>query len=215
MNNKLGGFFTKDAVFQWCTVLAVILLAANGMMNVIAENYVAAAPIILTALCLLFLYSSYLKHEKNVMKGMIGMLLGIILMGDLDTVTVNMSDTTDAAFVVALITVIVDILFCINHFMINSQHMALSKRVTYNQVLIIVEFAVIIAADVLVFNRNVSVLVDSTALVDMLGYIFTFGCIACIESKIDAYKLEREKLEAEGNWNEESKAELKEKVFGE
>jgi len=183
--------FTNDKFFLAMTVLGVLgLIVADILLSI---NYPGSMTSIITrfiaALCLIFLRSSYVKHSKNVMKGLMGALLMAGLLHSL-SLTGSIFLTIDKVFV-PIIILLSAVLF-ISHFIINSDHHSKPGYIRLNQVL-----CALLAVAFLVWNIGWACVsenaVDALASIALaLGRIGMYAAVVCVESRLDAYRIERE-----------------------
>jgi len=192
--------FTSDKFF-----LAAVLLAALGsipfciccLMLWMQYSYMAVI-VIVNAVSAIAFYVSYRKHSKNVMKGLGGFLLMGLLA--LTIVATFPLDPADPLYIVlSLGNLLVVIVLCVNHFVINSDHHSKNANIRLNQVLLFVQFVLyIVMAAKWIAGMSGIILV-----LYMIGIPVTaFGVtasIVCVESRLDAYRLDREAA----GWTEE------------
>lgn len=123
--------FLNDKFYSFTVVLAaiggILELAYN---KIVVDNGVFdEAPLFLSAICSIFIYTSYKKHSKNVMKGMMGALLAGLLIYSFNLMS---SLSVDALSITALVAFILTLLIFINHFIINAEHQA-SPQSVFNE----------------------------------------------------------------------------------
>jgi len=133
--------FTSDKFFLatvWMAVLGAIAFSICCLMIWRQYSYMAAI-VIVNAVSTIAFYVSYRKHSKNVMKG----LAGFLLMGLL-ALTISATfplDPTDLLYIaLSLLNLLVVLVLCINHFVINSDHHSKRANIRLNQVLLFVQF---------------------------------------------------------------------------
>ncbi len=190
--------FENDLFFLLMTILAVV---GETLYSIIGLAVTPRAPLPYIGLlfrvgCVIVLYDSYRKHSKNVMKGM----MGALLMGQLLTAISLLSDRVLPIEVVTTpIFVILSAFLFINHFIINADHNPSMAMVNLNRVLVLVLLvnnflragAYCLQCESLV--EGVSVLLDG------LGFLGLSSVVVCVESRLDAYRIDRQTA----GWTEE------------
>lgn len=88
---------------------------------------------LLIALCSITIYVSYVKHNKNIMKAAIGILFGVLLMSDINTLGYALNNVYSNIFVV------LDLVLIINHLVLNSVHSSKPVTVKINQVTLLLQ----------------------------------------------------------------------------
>ena len=192
MTDRFGRFFTNDKVFLLSSVISVLFFVIGVALDLINAHYYRAALDAALGLCVIFLYYAYCKHDKNVMKGLMGTLLGILVLYNAYELATYAPKMPLFVNIVSAATIAVTLIFFVNHFLIASDHHASSKRVRFNQVLIIVLLALNIAKECLSFGYNDALAWHLLLIFNMLAYIGTCMCIACVESRLDIYKTLRD-----------------------
>jgi len=191
--------YTNDMFFLGTTmagVAATIVYSVFGFLNY-PECANALAINVLLALGLLTTYVSYKRHNKNVMKGMMGSVLMALLIKRMLNLGMNYIPTDRVCTVLSLIFTAG--LF-INHYAINSTRLASSWRIRLNQLL-----SILMAATDIVWSISWAVFDFSTGRGYIQNILSIFGmpcivcAIVCIESRLDVYRLDREK----SGWTEE------------
>jgi len=189
--------FTNDKCFLAVTLLAVIGELGYALIEICMGEYIQSQfTLIFRVACVLCLYISYKKYSKNVMKGMMGALLATqtmtaaIYMTDIDTVV---GSVCGPAFL------ILSLLLFINHFIINADHKASPAMIIMNQILLILlVINNIVWSGYFLLGSN-SVVEVLMGILDIFGFIGMTSIVVCVESRLDAYRLDRE----EAGWTEE------------
>ncbi len=195
--------FTNDKFFLAMVLCAVIGNAAFIVLSKVLYNasIISKLQLILYVLCAIGLYISYTRHSKNVMKGM----MGALLMAQLSTATGLLSKIS---FPIEKITIslcavfsyaVFSLILLVNHYIINSDHHSNSAMVRVNQIILIllVINQVIWSAYFVISEFSVLVLING--LCNVLGYVGLSSIVVCVESRLDAYRLDREAA----GWTEE------------
>lgn len=192
--------FTNDKFFLAMVILAVIGLIEYGIYlftgGAIYYTSVGGGSL-MAAICTGALYVSYRKHHKNVMKCLIGALLMALI---LDGVTSFSFMNVTADYICTPIFVLLSLGMFVNHCIINESRKASPAQVGLNRVLVVA------------FALNMIIWVGSSLIIlpvrpidtiSMVFYIIGCVCLAaviiCIESRLDAYRLDREAA----GWTEE------------
>ena len=214
MDNKFIAFFSKDSTFRWSSALAILFLIGEafvfGMNGDVLRSLGDLAFLVLVAA----IYIAYWNHSKNNMKILLGFLLGVLVSTDLRFFADGLEGGQSAMVWCMALLLVVDILFVVNHLRLNGSHAPRTGVVRNNQILVILEM--ILSAVTMVVEYNSGVVSElAVVIVDTLVYVGLFNCIACIEWKVNAYKVIRAQHEAAGTWNDEVKAQLKKEVFAE
>jgi len=191
--------FTNDGFFLAMVLCAVVGGVISCLISIICWDTSDQALIltIIKLLCVMALYISYKKHSKNVMKG----LMGALLMAQL-TVAINYLSSCyiPADRICYPILLILSALLFINHFIINSDHKASPAMVRINQLIIL---AIVLDCVAICITWSIAYPIPLAIFVDVLGMIAAIGsysAVVCIESRLDAYRLDREAA----GWTEEA-----------
>jgi len=190
--------FTNDIFFGALSVISVLCLLYYVVQEIILQTISFAAVVfaVLEIICVSALYISYKKHSKNVMKGMMGSLLAMgivnvsIFVGEYE----RLFDT-----ILSIICFVLTVLMFINHFIINSDRNSRKINILINQIL-----ALLLGVFNLFWNIMwVSVVADTlhavSSVVSGIGCACISAVIVCVESRLDAYRLDRETA----GWTEE------------
>lgn len=183
----------NDTFFLIAVIMSVVGTAAY-MIYCIMEmpEYIYIGIItLINAIGTVGLYVSYQKYYKNVMKG----LIGFTLMGLLPltvTCAFPVEPELEVYTALSLCNLIVVIELSLNHFVINSDRYSKSIYVRINQVLILVMFIMYLA----MAAAWIMEAVGGLPILYMTGIpLASFGVsatIVCVDSRLDAYRVERE-----------------------
>jgi len=197
--------FVNDKVFKVVAILGFVcsVLYAIGCFafwrDILATSYATAAILMaLNGVAVLALYISYEKHSKNVMKGLIGALLygGFATVCSITFPYVN-TFTVDIVCTFTFLTLNLAIL--INHFIINSDHKSRKINILVNQWL-----CVLLVVVALIWSISWIPYLDGFSIVfqfiTSLGITCIVATIVSVESRLDAYRLDREVA----GWTEEA-----------
>jgi len=190
--------FTSDKFFLAMVLCAVIGEGVYVLISIFAWNYAIQSQIVLLLrlLCVLTLYISYKLHSKNVMKGM----MGALLMAQTITAILCISESQLSVeyFCYPIFAVLSALLF-INHFIINSDRKANPFMITLNQIILVLLFinnAIMGIAWIIIVPEPILII---ASIFDKIGFLGMIAVVVCVESRLDAYRLDREAA----GWTEE------------
>jgi len=190
--------FTNDTFFSTVVMIAVIgsLLGGAIMFAVCPEVTVNAVTLIISAICILIINISYRNHNKNLLKGMMGAALMGLIVCEIQGLA-STSSNFDTPF--AIIFVILAVILFINHFIINSTRNPSPINVAINRVIVVL-YAI---TNTVWMAMWIYLAGGSAETIGYVAYILCFPClmasIVCVESRLDAYRLDREAA----GWSEE------------
>jgi len=182
--------FSSDRFFLAATIIGVVLIVYDAVvsMSSYSEAQFGGIIAILTSFCIFVIYVSYQKHNKNLMKGMLGAVLMAILIGEIYSL---MSYTTGIPRTFAVIRTVLAAFLFINHFTINADRDPSPEMVRSNQVVLGIYALVVLAWGIVFAVNATSSLEVSSSIAYILGFISELSVIVCIESRLDAYRLDR------------------------
>ncbi len=202
--------FTNDLFFLIVVLLTVLsvgvacicsILNGSGFLFDCWTGVIAAAGV-------LSLYISYKTHNKNVMKGLIGFVLAVILMLDVYYFGFDLS-LYESADVLAIDFVFfaLDLILIVNHFILASDHGSRPVNILVNQIVLFLQAATSAGYYILTITENAleygSAAGGSDALIPVINIAFalsctmTFAAVVCVESRLDVYKARREKADGQ------------------
>lgn len=146
--------------------------------------------------CLVCLYLSFKNHSKNVMKGMMGALLAAMLLDC--TCWLNTYFGLDTIF--SCITIALNTVLFINHFIINNEHHSKSGNILVNQIVVCLLCIVYVVWDALWALSYPLGAATVGAISSSIHCIGVTATVVCVESRLDAYRIDREKA----GWTEET-----------
>jgi len=196
----LKKLFTNDKFFAISTFCSAFSLAVLGIIYAIqySDGMFGSGVIkIVGSIYLVVLYISYKRHEKNVLKGIMGATLSTMLISALYVIPMI---TLPAEKVIIPLNAVLSALLLTNHFVINSSRKSSPTNIRLNQVLVLLIAINLIAWSVVWFPYSLTatdIIADVCAIV---GFAFMAASIVCVESRLDAYRLDRE----EAGWTEEA-----------
>jgi len=193
----LKNLFTNNKFFLAMTIAAVIGPVYEALKYIcpLYQNYQNCLIYIGLALCQIVLYNSYKKHEKNVMKGIMGSLLMALFVWSSSFLS---SDNLDNR-IIGLFLVICILGIAVNHFIINSEHHSKPVVVNSNQI-----FSWLFLIGIAFFNirgivNNPSVINIFESALNILSMFGSISTIISVESRLDLYRKDRE----DKGWTEE------------
>jgi len=193
MQNALKKFFYNEKVLfimPWVYIVCAMLYCYAGMKC--DENYETfrLADAMLKGVIALFIVAAYQRHEKNIMKGLLGAVLMDCLLNALYGAMHYIDIAGSAGNVVCSLLYLAGyLLLFTNHFVLAAGHQAKPATVKTNQIATIAIVAVVIVWKACGFDFNGSVFYSVFSVVFDAAIL---GMVISIESKIDAYKTARE-----------------------
>ncbi len=190
--------FTNDRFFLAMVLCAVVGEATGAFISIFAFNYSLQTQLTLLfrVACVIILFYSYKKHSKNIMKGIMGSLLAGQLISSIQYLS-NMR--FDIEYISTLLFAFFSVLLFINHFIINSEHHSSPKQIKFNQLLVILLFLNCTSYNMLWCIYDCTLLTLVWCIVDTVGFLGMVSVVVCVESRLDAYRLDREAA----GWTEE------------
>lgn len=194
MQNFFRKLYTSDALFNILTIITVAAMAISCIWLIPNGAYLDTFFQLGQALIFVFLYRSYRNHDKNLMKALIGLSLGLLLSYfAYGWITPNfwispISRIRGEMFLIVLAVIII-------HFIINADHHSSPGLVLANQILLIAGMILMLYFTVMhamVIPPETPLLEKFACLFNGLSYACACGAIVCIESRLDAYRIKRE-----------------------
>ncbi len=190
--------FTNDRFF-----LAMVLISVWGEIIYLASTVLQGEhiltlciPSVIRLMCMLVLWFTYKAHNKNAMKGMMGaILMALLLEGNsMLAKAVILADK----IIVPIYLVCAAALF-ISHFVINSTRHPSPASVKLNQILAFLLAAADLAWYIVWIPHETAILTSVADCVYGISFACLTAAIVCVESRLDAYRLDRENA----GWTEE------------
>ncbi len=191
--------FTGDKFFLFVTVTAACFEFISGLINVFAAPETVMGNVLQLAVvaCIATLYISYKKHNKNLMKAMMGALLMAFVM--IEVMSLSAMSRTSDMIATPCALVCAAVIF-VNHMVINARRQASPANIVINQTA-----AALYALTYVVWMftwigecRTVWMVVSSVL------YVVAIPCmmaaVVCIEARLDSYRSDREAA----GWTEEN-----------
>ena len=203
--------FKSDKFFFAMTLTAVIGELAFCLASIIIWKFPLAyeASMLLRICCVIGLYISYRLHSKNVMKCLMGALLMAQVIAALSTLTDEALQLPIAGICYPIFAILSLLLF-INHLIINSDHHSNPAMISLNQivVLLLIINNTVLSLGMIKYGAPFSSADPTSAqfifhviclIIDVIGFIGMTTIVVCIESRLDAYRIDRENA----GWTEE------------
>jgi len=227
-------FFSKDSTLNTSIALSMILYITAIACLLLMFTASTAYGFVTNALifiCLISLVGVYRKHATNAVNILTGAILMMFIAESLQflidsIVYFQQGIQLDFMTVLSIFNIVAIVLYIIlffNHVSINSLSHSAEKQVKANQIIFIlilifqlvysVVSLITVIGDIMMASETTLYLVAVFATV--LARLFGFSSIVCIETKLNMYKLLREKNTKDGTWTDEKKEQTKQDLFGE
>jgi len=193
--NKL---YRNDVFFLVCVLMGAIgrLLYSIVQMIYFPEFNGSSIIRIIRVICLVCLYISYKGHHKNTMKGMMGAILMAQVISSMNWMS-NMNN--ERVFAFAPIFMVLSVVLFVNHFLINETRTASPVNIRINQIVAVLLTINTAAWSIYLLPYSGNAVNAVSEIIDIFGNAGFFGAIVCVESRLDAYRLDREAA----GWTEE------------
>ncbi|MBQ8666298.1 MAG: hypothetical protein IJ526_05510 [Lachnospiraceae bacterium] len=182
--------FEKDSMLMGSALAGSILWIINAVFNFIATDYRAFLINILYVICLITLCGAEFKKEKNVIQGMIGALLMVSVIGNVNVLTEMIQADIPSRALWLVITGFVLMLFLfLNHFLLSHSQYHNNRRVCINQ-LIVIALLLLRTYQIIanLVGGGISTLVIEIE-VGLLAIIPTLNVVVCVECRNDGYRI--------------------------
>ena len=201
--NSFAAFFSRQKVLLGAVIATLVAFGINLISKIMCGFYAMFIIDVVFILCVIFLYTAYRKHNKNVQKGLLGAVLMWNLYDEFNFVVGNMVFTSDLFaqytkscepeyIMLCTVNVILFGFLFVNHFIINSDHHSRSVNIFINQLLVIA-IAVITIVSLsfpVVWDNEFAVILEAVSW--HIGQVASIMMIASYESVFDAYRINRE-----------------------
>ena len=211
--------FTSAITFKISAIISAICFVINAVILIdysFAYNiYAIFTTLILAAFELLIVLLTN-KHLENAVKGLIGMIFGMIFSYDLRIFALHVNDFSATELTLGIIKLAVDILLFAVYIVSRGSKKGNTKLVSISQVTFIILAAVVIVNNIPYF---VSDFADSDHrwivqdFAETLAFILAYFSIVCSSSIVNKYKLLRADYQEKGEWTEELRAKTKKDLF--
>ena len=184
--------FKRNDVLMWSAVAACGLWIANAVMNGIAGSYRSVAINVLYIICTMTLCAAEFKKENDVVQGMIGALMTVFLIGNLNVLlpALHSASETDVASRSSwqlIVSFILAVALFINHFLISHSEYRNTRRIWVNQIIVILILLLRVLQILLNHFDADNTLLAARSTVGILAIIPTLNVIVCIESRGEGY----------------------------
>ena len=182
--------FQRDSMLIGSTAAACILWITNAVFNVTAADYRAFLINLLYVLCLITLCAAEFKKEKAAVQGMIGALLAVSIIGNVNVLTemLEVNIPSRSLWQVILSLVLITALF-VSHYLLANTRYRNTRRIYINQLLVMA--LLILRCYQIIANfagGSVSAIMIEVT-VGLLAIIPTLNVVVCIECRSDEYGL--------------------------
>ena len=188
MQASIKRFFRKDSFLMRSVLIGSILWLTNAAFNFAAKDYRAFCINLLYVVSLLTLGGAAFRQEKDILQGMIGALMMISAIGNVNVLS-EMLDTTIPSRTLwqMVVGAVLTVGLFINHFMITRRKTRTLWRIQINQgiVFFLLLFRTWQVIENIIFRGFTTLMVEIT--VGLLAIVPTLNVIACIESRTDSY----------------------------
>jgi len=188
MQASIKRFFRKDSTLMWSILIGSILWLTNAAFNFAAKDYRAFCINLLYVICLLTLGGATFRQEKDIVQGMIGALLMVSVIGNVNVLS-EMLDTTVPSRTLwqMIVGAVLTVCLFINHFMITRKRSRKLWRIEVNQgiVFFLLLFRTYQVIENIASRGFTPLMIEIT--VGLLAIVPTLNVIACIESRTESY----------------------------
>jgi len=188
MQASIKRFFRKDSTLMWSILIGSILWLTNAAFNFAAKDYRAFCINLLYVICLLTLGGATFRQEKDIVQGMIGALLMVSVIGNVNVLS-EMLDTTVPSRTLwqMIVGAVLTVSLFINHFMITRKRSRKLWRIEVNQgiVFFLLLFRTYQVIENIASRGFTPLMIEIT--VGLLAIVPTLNVIACIESRTESY----------------------------
>ena len=180
--------FEKDSMLIWSAVFASALWIANAIFNIMADDFRAFLINILYVLCLVILCSAEFKDEENVVQGMMGALLMVCVIGNVNVLTEMLdADIPSRSLWQIVISLIFITALFINHFLLANSRYRNAVMVYINQLLVMALLLLrCYQIAINIINGGFSSIVIEVT-IGLIAIIPTLNVIVCIECREGGY----------------------------
>ena len=188
MQKSFGSFFMKDSVFKASVLLGSVLWLTNAGFNFAAKDYRAFCINVLYVVCLVTVYRSFCRKETAVLQGMIGGLMMISVVGNVNVMAEMLTTPVPSRTLWQMVVgSVLTVGLFINHFMISRPKTKTLWRIKINHLIIILLLLLRFFQVIMNFAAGGFTVLTIEITVGLLAIIPTLSAIICIESKTDTY----------------------------
>lgn len=197
MENKKNGFinfFASEWLMLASMIVAVVASVAQSIMNAKIISLFSAFTFLVNAVCMLVLFISYKKHDKNVMKGMMGAVFMLMLLRSADTLCRNLSveEPSILMLIVSVVPFVLIAVLTVNHFIINADRHSKPWNIKVNQIAYMALFVVVVVIRMIMVVVSDSLFLRMSYLVSIFTIVSSLCLLVCIETRLEGYKEVRE-----------------------
>ena len=217
---SLDSIFTSPSAFKASSIISAICFTINAAMLIIgdglAENVYAVFITLILGVFMLLMVLLTNKHLDNAVKGLIGVIFGVIFSYDLRIFALHVTDFTAGELTLGIIKLVVDIVFFAIYIIARSNEKGSSKIISLCQATFILLVVVVIINNIPYFvsdfsDPNRCWIVQDFA--ETIAFISAYFSITCAASIVNKYKGIRSDYKENDKWTEELRAKTKEDLF--
>ena len=201
-----NSFFAASAIISFVIfMLDLIAKAVSGIASgsLFSVGYADSMIVLLIPFTIAGLYISYRLHMKNLMKGLLGVLLVCTLLNTLSNLESHvLAGESGGIIVLRCLLCLLTLVFLVNHFIINSDRYPRPHNVMVNQIAVSLIFVLELVLMIRAFAVNIGLTgaVVFGYIASFLGVTLMLAFMCCIETKLDAYRIRR----TDAGWTEET-----------
>jgi len=187
--------YTNDLFFKVVSIVAFVLTLVTSVINLVfydGYNILVFLDII-NCVCIATLYISYVKHSKNIMKG----VMGCVLMEMFIQSSLILFDEYE---ILEIFYFVLTGILMINHFIINGDHHSSPFHVYVNQIVVVLIACITLCIFLTILPSEPDLYAKLNDIAMCIGQCCSFAAIVCVESRLDAYRIDRENA----GWTKES-----------
>ena len=210
MQNSWTEFFGSNKVLSASSIIGAVLSLLFGAFEITQKSYGAALNSFIIAATVLGIWLSFRAHEKKIMQNLMSVLTAVLLVNHVNTYADSiLSGNFSAMSILQAVSFLLLLDLLINNLGILSEHHTNPSRVTLSQ--IVLALLLLISLVILMISFTGDLNLGLCAPFAMVFYVLT---IVSIETKLDLYKAIRDEKTEEGSWDEDTKQQAKDEVFG-
>ena len=201
----MNKFFGTDKLLNTSIFMTVLLAILDMFGKVLSNLYTEFVLNLFMVICTIFLFVAYKKHNKNIQKGLLGVVLCWDLYNEMDyfcetVFNGNFSSLWNIAsgrtwFIINVIMRTLYLIYFINYFLIVGKHSSSPKKILVNQIIcIVISIAAILSliAQMFVLQGNAYLLFESVAWhLFFIAYIFM---LTSYQTHFEVWREKREQL---------------------
>lgn len=186
MQKGIKKFFGSDIVFLISTILAIGTMLFGSIVY-LGHHYITYGVMqLLYVFCIIGIFISFKKHEKNAMKFTLGALMGIAVGGSLIDIIDSFSYNDPFWLTIIIIYGLSVMALCAFHVFLGLDHEPKPGMILAVEILVAVFFAcsITLFIDEFIWQEPGWVVNG----IVYLGTSFVLTCVVCVDTKIDTFK---------------------------